>query len=73
MNPIIEQKTINGNNCVYFTFKDKFTADNAVVAVNELKQNLTEQNKKYTLVWNCRFMTGYEPLARSIWQKIIKE
>ena len=72
-NPVIETKTIHGNQFIYFTFSGKLTLENAKNAVLEWKEQIVNPNTKYSLIWNCLDMKGYEPLARSCWQKALKE
>ena len=71
-NPVIEYKKINEIECVYFTFKNKFTEQNATDAVKSWNGFLSDKDKKYTYVWNCKEMSGYDPMARVYWQKAIK-
>ena len=73
INPNIQEKTINGVSCLHFTFRDKLTEKDAVGAIEIWKDFLNTHSCKCTHVWNCLQMTGYEPMARSNWQKAMKE
>ena len=72
-NPIIEMKKINNVECLNFVFSGLLTENNAAVAVDKWKQLLNRNATKIQHVWNCKGMTGYEPMARSHWQRAIKE
>ena len=72
INPIIEWRRIQGADCLYFTFCDEFKDDQAGPAVEVWRRALDASSaEKTNIVWNCLGMTGYEPGARSKWQKAL--
>lgn len=72
-NPIIEIKKINNTECLNFVFNGELTENNAAFAIDKWKLLLNKSNTKIQHIWNCKGMTGYEPMARSHWQRAIKE
>lgn len=72
-NPEILVESKAQKKCVKFVFRGKLTETDAMVAVKKWEkifhQNMTD---RFVLIWHCLEMTGYEPLARSVWQKAIK-
>ena len=72
-NPIIEDKILANTDVLYFTFSGKLSESDARNAEQSWRKFLSEQSTKYCHVWNCTEMTGYEPMARIIWQKAMKE
>ncbi len=73
-NPNIERCEHSNQVCLKFTFKQQLTENKAIQAIEKWKQMFeSEAGKKFTLIWNCQEMTGYEPMARVIWQRAIKE
>lgn len=72
-NPVIENRTINGKEFLYFIFKGRLTVNDAQKAVIDWKKALENCKDMHPHVWNCTEMTGYEPMARIVWQKAIKE
>ena len=72
-NPIIEVKKINGSEFIYFTFKGKLLEKDAAKAIVLWKNHLEKSNISPPHVWNCMEMTGYEPMARILWQNAMKE
>lgn len=73
LNPVIENRTINSREFLYFIFKGRLTQQDAENAVIDWKKALEGARNMLPHVWNCTEMTGYEPMARIIWQKAIKE
>jgi hypothetical protein len=73
MNPEIAWRTLKGKECLYFTFKGNLSHADAVKAVDIWKLMHKTKNQMLILVWNCVEMKGYDPMARSIWQKALKE
>ena len=60
--------------CLKFTFKDKFKGDDAESAVEEWKDLFASLNgEKTLLIWDCMEMTGYETKARIAWQQAMKD
>jgi hypothetical protein len=73
-NPYIEWCQVNNHDCLKFTFKGKLSHKNAEIAIEQWKQLFeSSSDNKIVLVWHCIEMTGYEPMARVIWQKAIKD
>ncbi len=73
-NPRIEWAQINNLECLKFTFEDTFTEYDALNAISTWKTIFDQiKGKKVILVWHCLKMTGYDPMARVLWQKTIKE
>jgi hypothetical protein len=73
VNPAIEIKKVKGVDCIYFTFNGKLTETDATHAVVAWKSHLEKSNKSFPHIWDCKLMTGYEPMARILWQQAIKE
>ena len=73
-NPKIEWCSVKNNNCLKFTFNGLLTKDDALNATNEWREIFSSNNITHVnIVWHCINMTGYEPIARSVWQKTLKE
>lgn len=73
-NPDIQWKTIKNKEHLYFTFDGTLTLNDATLATKKWTDIFkTKINGKITIVWNCLKMSGYEPMARSVWQKKMKE
>ncbi|MFY0628300.1 MAG: hypothetical protein JXR07_18535 [Reichenbachiella sp.] len=62
-----------GLNCLEFVFKGKFT-EQASIKGTEAWVKIFDSNPytKYTLLWNCEDMTGFEPGARKEWYRVMK-
>ncbi|UXX79017.1 hypothetical protein N7E81_16810 [Reichenbachiella carrageenanivorans] len=63
-----------GQNCIYFSFKDKFTLD-ASENATRYWSGLFDANVDvaYRFVWDCSQMTGFEPSARKEWYTAMKK
>jgi hypothetical protein len=72
-NPVIRWETICGIDCLYFKFIGNLSHGDASAAVNEWQNSMEYKNQKIHIVWDCLEMTGYEPMARNVWQKAIRE
>ncbi len=73
-NPKIEWCRIKGNNCLRFTFEGELTTSEAADAVEIWQEMFSgSSQKKITVVWDCLKMTGYDIIARKIWQKALKQ
>lgn len=73
VNPEIDWKHLNGKTFLNFTFKGTLTHQDAVGAIAVWKNLFREKEGKQSIIWNCREMKGYEPMARALWQNTIKE
>lgn len=71
----IEFFEINDEDCLKFTFVDKFLETDAEKGVEDWKDifNSAEDGVKLTVVWDALEMTGFDNKARIIWQKAIKK
>ena len=72
-NPVIEVKRLNNSDYIYFTFKGKLSEKDAESGIVIWKSFLEKSNVMRPHIWNCTEMSGYEPMARIVWQKAIKE
>ncbi|MFA5646762.1 MAG: hypothetical protein WC951_00515 [Bacteroidales bacterium] len=72
-NPVIEVKKLNGKEYIYFTFQGKFLEKDAEKAIGIWAGHFQKGNIARPHIWDCKEMTGYEPMARIIWQKAMKE
>ena len=63
-----------GLNCIYFSYKGKFTKD-ASEQATKYWSGLFESNQdtSYQFIWDCTQMSGFEPSARSIWYGAMKK
>ena len=71
----IELCDVNDEECLKFTFSEKFLKSDAESGASEWEdifQNV-EGGEKTTIVWDTLEMTGFENSARVIWQKAIKK
>ena len=74
INPKIEWCNVKNNNCLKFTFNGTLTKDDAVKATAQWREYLSPDNiNNVNIVWECTNMTGYEPMARSVWQSALKD
>jgi hypothetical protein len=72
-NPKIEWKSINGIDCLMFTFTGTLTFESALTAVADWKNHFsTRSGQKIVMVWQCSKMHGYESEARRQWQHTLK-
>ncbi len=61
-------------NYLKFIFQEKLYADDAITAIKKWKEEFAKKpNEKITLIWDCMIMKDYEPKARILWQKAIKD
>ena len=73
-NPQIEWITRAGRNCLKFTFRGKFTEQNARLSLEKWKQAFAGHAREKTpIIWNCLEMEDYDHEARTIWQTACKE
>jgi len=74
VNPKIEWCKIKGRKCLKFTFEGVLTGIEAEKAIVIWKEEFEKQKGgKVVIIWHCLKMKDYEPAARVIWQKTIKE
>ena len=65
---------INGRECLKFTFRGTLTEIDAIDAVSKWKKMFsTRKDEKIVIIWQCKKMVSYEPMARIIWQNTLKE
>jgi len=70
----IELYECRKDECLKFTFKGKFSTQDALSGSNEWKELFSSTNEeKIMLIWDCLEMTGYESKARVVWQQVMKE
>lgn len=70
----IELTTIDPTPVITFTFHGELNKAVALRLIQKWTQYLSERPvEKHILVWDAREMTGYEPAARTFWQKALKE
>lgn len=57
-----------------FSFPEKLTKEQASEAIIEWKRIFSEYKfVKITLIWDCVEMKDYDPMARVLWQKAMKD
>ena len=73
-NKWITKVKINDNDCLRFVFAGVLTQNQSLEACAEWTEifNL-DKGKKYTIIFNSIKLDNYEPLARGVFQKTIKE
>ncbi len=72
--PQIEWCQIDDRECLKFVFGGTFMENEAIDAIIRWKELFsTKKGEKVILVWQCQKMKSYEPMARILWQKAIKE
>ena len=72
-NPEISFRIANSKESLYFTFEGTLTEADAKNAVEKWKKMLGAKTTGIIHIWNCVKMKGYEPVARQIWQRTLKE
>lgn len=73
VNPDIFWKSIKGKEVLNFTFRGTLTHQEAEIAIKIWKEMFQLKPNKQVIVWECKEMKGYEPMARAVWQDAIKE
>ena len=68
----IEEKKIDGEHYLYFIFKGKFTEDVSIKSCAAWSKKINSSTDKYTLVWNCLDMDGFETSAKNEWLNTLK-
>ncbi len=71
----IELCDVNDEECLKFTFSDKFLkvdAEEGATEWEDIFQNVGGDDRT-TIVWDTRGMSGFENSARVVWQKVIKK
>ena len=70
----IDLYLLKDEECLKFTFKDKFKEEDAVTAVEEWRDLFASlKGEKILLIWDCLEMRGFETKARIAWQQAMKE
>lgn len=60
--------------CIYFTFREKFTLDASEQATRYWSNLLDKsESKSFSFIWDCTEMTGFEPSARKTWYGSMKK
>ncbi len=73
-NPKIEWTYVDKTGCLKFTFKGNFNKEDAKVAVEEWKRLFAFiKDELVIIIRDCSEMKAYDSMARTIWQKAIKE
>ena len=73
-NPQIEWSEISGKECLRFTFGENFTADEAMIAIEDWKNCFKgKSDKPIILIWDCRKMRRYELGAKEQWTNALNE
>lgn len=73
-NPTIEWIKKSGKDCLKFTFKGKFSDQDAVAATEKWRQIFAnKKQQKVILIWDCLDMHDYDQQARTLWQVACKE
>lgn len=70
----IEWVTKSGLACLKFTFGNKLTKNSAEEAIKKWKVIFSSMSDdKIVLIWDCSSLKDYEPMARVLWQKAMKQ
>lgn len=70
----IEWVVRSGEECLKFSFGSVLTKQTATEAITKWKKHFCEREGCETiLIWDCSTLTDYEPMARILWQKALKE
>ena len=73
-NLTIERVAYPHDNCLKFIFRNEFTKDQAEEGIEIWKKVFhSKPDEKFTLIWHCLEMKGYEPSSRRLWQQAMKE
>jgi len=66
---------INEEECLKFTFVERFLAQDAKEGVEKWNDFFSSinQGEKIPVIWDCLKMTGFDNKARVTWQKAIKK
>jgi hypothetical protein len=72
-NPKIEWISKAGRDCLKFTFREKFTEQDAAASLDKWRQAFAGQAQKVPLIWDCLAMNDYDHEARTIWQNACKD
>lgn len=60
-------------NCLYFTFKGKFTEEASTVSTEAWARFMDQHpSESFTFVWDCMEMSGFEMNARKKWYENMK-
>jgi hypothetical protein len=71
---LVNWAPVSNINCLKITFSGVFTKDQATNAAARWKEVMSKaDNKKQPVIFDCKKMTDYEPMARIIWQNTINE
>jgi hypothetical protein len=72
LNPVIEWLDIRNKRCLLLRFDKHFSSEDAHSAINIIQPMVDDLNGKFTMVWECSIMVGYDAKAREAWQIFIK-
>lgn len=72
MNPMIEWRVVKNQKCLFLSFDGHFSSDHAQHAINNIRKMIGDVDDKFTMVWECTSMGGYDAGAREYWQVFIK-
>ena len=73
-NPKVECCQKSGRNCLKFTFSGVLEEYNAKAAITKWKHEFrSKPDEKFTLIWECLDMKGYDSPSRIAWQNAMKE
>lgn len=59
--------------CLLFTFKGTLTQKDGHLAIQIWSEIFEGSDEKYTLIWNCSKMDGFERAARSEWTETLQK
>lgn len=62
-----------GQECLVFKFPEILTKSAAQKAIEVWNREYSLKSGKSCLIWDCTHMKDYEPMARILWQKAMKE
>lgn len=67
----VTSKILNNKSCVVFKFKGYFSIDTCIdfCEVWEREFKDAPADKKFTLIWDCSEMTGFDISAKNHWTK----
>jgi hypothetical protein len=69
---MIEWLDIRNRRYLFLRFDKRFSSENAQSAINIIQPMIGDITGKFTMIWECSAMVGYDRGAREAWQVFIK-
>jgi hypothetical protein len=71
-NPEVQWTDIKNKPHLFLRFIERFTSEDAQVAIRTIQPMVDKVDGRFTMVWECSDMVGFETGAREAWQVFIK-